>query len=407
MGDLFDLGKIGSTGKPATLTLPASVPPAPSSTVPAPSAAGHLSLVLPQPVPSISDEDAIAAVKLERDEIARLDVMSAEFIVAIMKLDLRDQTFFERAADLRNLGSQAMAASTAMTGRLLDRPIGPLAGGGSSASVVGNIAAIRLQMDRLNPIKQGDLLSSRKVFGVKVGDPLRSYFNRFQTSQTEINAVLLGLQVSEVDLREDNQNLQREQQQLLVNLRQLRAYLHVAQRLETSLVDRVLKTEASDPERGRFLKDDLLSNARDKVHDLTTHVGLSVACYLAIDAMGRNNVELIRGLEYAKVSILSVLRTAGAVAQAMIGQHLALDQIAMLADPNMGAVVKPPRGKGNASGQPDLPLLQHAFDNLAACVDEIDGWRSRSSAAMVKMGTSLQAYLDRGKPIPLRGRGAR
>ena len=408
MGGSFDLSKAGTAVKPATLTLPTVAAATPSA--PANPAAP---LVAPQPPAFLSDDQAIAAVKLERDAITRLDVMSAEFIVAIMTLDLRDQRFFERAADIRNLGTEAVQASAETTARLLDRPVGALVRGGPAASsTVGeNLAAVRREADELNPSKQGDLANPRKLFGViKTGDPLRMYFGRYESSQADINAVLLGLQVSQVDLRQDNTYLDRERQQVLQNIDLLRQYLYAAQRLESSLVDRVLKTAANDPERARFVKDDLLSNARQKVVDLTTHLGLSIADYMAIEAMERNNHELIRGLDRAKVAIISTLRTATVAAQTAIEYKLALDQITMLNDPTLGAVATAPRGK-NAPVPPvtgpDLSLLQVAFANLYATLDEVDAWRAKSSAAMTKIAAGLQSYLDRGKPVSLRGRGAR
>src|SRR6476469_2847127 len=61
-----------------------------------------------------------------------------------------------------------------------------------------------------------------------------------------------------------------------------------------------------------------------------TQLAVSVQGYLALDLIRRNNVELIKGVDRAKTTTVSALRTAVIVAQALSDQKLVLDQITAL-----------------------------------------------------------------------------
>ena len=408
MGDSFDLGRVAAGGKPATLTLPdgASTPPADATAIaPVPASLTEpLRLEAPTPPQQLSEDDALALVRVERESIARLDVIVAEFIVAIMKLDTRDPKLAERSTDVRNLGNDALRDSSEIAARLLERTVGWLVRGGpaASSSINDGIVALRREADRLNPRDRGDLAGSRKLLGfIPMGDKINAYFARYQSSQADVNAVLLGLQVSQVDLRQDNVNLERDRVKLVSVISDLRHFVYLAQRLDATLAERVLRSDGSDPERARIMRDDMLASVRMKHHDLSSHLALAVQSYLTVAVMERNNLELIRGLEAAKVAILSAMRTAIAVAQSMIDLRLVLDQITMLNDAALGSAVP-----NAASG--DLSPLQLAFEGVYRRVDEIDAWRSASTVAMTATGVALQSLADRTKGAPQRStRGAR
>ena len=65
----------------------------------------------------------------------------------------------------------------------------------------------------------------------------------------------------------------------------------------------IATVEATDPERAKVLKEDMLFSIRQKHQDLLTQLAVSVQGYLALDVIRRNNLELIKG-----VSLESLLR---------------------------------------------------------------------------------------------------
>ena len=76
----------------------------------------------------------------------------------------------------------------------------------------------------------------------------------------------------------------------------LRQYAYLAQRLDDALTARIAAIEATDPERAKVLKEDMLFSVRQKNQDLLTQLAVSVQGYLALDIIRRNNLELIKGV---------------------------------------------------------------------------------------------------------------
>ena len=88
--------------------------------------------------------------------------------------------------------------------------------------------------------------------------------------------------------------------------------------------------EATDPEKAKALRDDVLFYVRQKHQDLLTQLAVSIQGYLAIDLVRKNNIELIKGVDRATTTTIAALRTAVIVAQALANQKLVLDQITAL-----------------------------------------------------------------------------
>ncbi len=419
MGDSFDLDKAGTVGKLTGVATPADEKTADSLSAPAAlTEPSSLSLVPPQPPARVDETQATGSIKLDRETLIKLDVMVADFVVAITKLDTKDPKFETRISDIRKLGDEEIKASSQVSSRLLNRPVGSLTKGGSAASAtVGNsLLALRRQIDDLNPGHQGDLFSSRKLLGfIPFGDRLRSYFARYQSSQGHINAVVSGLQNGQKELATDNDDLEREKANLWQTMERLRQYLYLAQKLDAALTDRIAKIETTDPERAKVLKEDMLFYVRQKVQDLTAQLAVSVQGYMSIDVIRRNNIELIRGVDRATTTTISALRTAVLVAQALGDQKLVLDQITALNETTSSliegtsAMLRTQSTAINeqaASSTVDLEKLQTAFDNIYATIDEIDAYRTKSIDAMGKTAASIQVQIDRANTYLERAKSA-
>ena len=159
---------------------------------------------------------------------------------------------------------------------------------------------------------------------------MRDYFDRYQSSQKNLDAIINALYEGQDELRRDNADIEQEKVNLWSIMGRLRQYVYLGQQLDAQLSARIASIEATDPERAKVLKEDLLFPVRQKVQDLLTQLAVSVQGYLALDLIRRNNVELIKGVDRATTTTVSALRTAVIVAQALGDQKLVLDQITAL-----------------------------------------------------------------------------
>lgn len=375
---------------------------------------GTLTLMPPAAVALVPTEQAAAAVKLDPATVARLDVMATSYIDQIAKLDPHDPAFTARVTDIEKLGNEDIKASASVSSRLLDKPIAAMKQGGlSEASAVSNsLQQLRRQVEDLDPAHQGDLLSPHKLLGIlPFGDRLRNYFGKYQSSQSHINAIIAALYHGQEELQKDNADIEGAKANLWAVMDRLRQYIYLGQKLDAALTARIAQIEATDPDRAKVLKEDMLFSVRQKVQDLLTQLAVSVQGYLALDVIRRNNLELIKGVDRATTTTVSALRTAVIVAQALADQKLVLDQITALNTTTSNLIegtsvlLRQQSGAINeqaASSTVDLAKLQAAFDNIYATMDEIDAFKLKALDNMAKTVDALsagvrksQAYIDR------------
>jgi uncharacterized protein YaaN involved in tellurite resistance len=285
-----------------------------------------------------------------------------------------------------------------------------------SSSVGSSLLALRRQIDSLDPSHQGDLFGQRKLLGfLPFGDRLRAYFAKYQSSQSNINAIVAGLGRGQAELTRDNDDLEREKANLWQAMQRLREFLYLAQKLDATLTARIEKIETTDPDRAKVLKEDLLFYVRQKVQDLTAQLAVDVQGYLSIEVIRRNNLELIRGVDRATTTTVSALRTAVIVAQALGDQKLVLDQITALNATTSNLIegtsemLRQQSAAINAQASEstvDLEKLQAAFDNIYATMDEIDAYKLKAIDTMSKTVDTLQTQIGKAQTYLSRTKSA-
>lgn len=401
MGDSLKIGKMGPAKPVGIMESAESAAPADAS----------LALVPPQPAELVDEAQATGTVNLDASTLAKLDVMVADFVVAITQLDVRDPRFRQRVADIQDLGAEEIKASAQVSSRLLARPVNTIKKGAlaSSSTVGSSLLQLRRQIDALDPGHQGDLFGTRKLLGwIPLGDRLQAYLAKYQSSQGHINAIVAGLEGGQHTLERDNEDLQQEKANLWQSMERLRQYIYLAQKLDSTLEARIAKVEANDPERARILREDMLFYVRQKVLDLTAQLSVSVQGYLAMDIIRRNNLELIRGVDRATTTTISALRTAVIVTQALGDQKLVLDQITALNTTTSNLIESTSAmlrtqsaaiNQGAATSTIDVGKLQAAFDNVYATLDEIDAYKLAALDTMARTADALKTQIDRAQPF--------
>jgi uncharacterized protein YaaN involved in tellurite resistance len=421
---------IGSAGmSDSSLEIPGSPPEAPTATPATASSAaetsmGMLVLDAPPPVAAVPAAKAADAVPISAADQAKLDAMVNSYLDSVSNLDTHSQAFTDKVKDIAQLGDADIRASAAVSNRLVDKPLAAMQHGGltETSSVGKALLSLRREVEDLDPSTQGDLLSPRKLLGLlPFGDRLRDYFEKYRSSQHELDLIITALSNGRDELERDIASIEQEKINLWAVMGRLRQYSYLAQRLDAALTARIDAIEAADPERAKVLKEDMLFSVRQKNQDLLTQLAVSVQGYLALDVIRRNNVELIQGVQRATTTTISALRTAVIVAQALADQKLVLDQITALNTTTSNLIestselLHSQSGAINeqaASATVELSKLQAAFSNIYATMDEIDSFKVAALDTMQKTVTALsaeitksQAYLDRvhsneGPPTP-------
>ena len=378
----------------------------------------ELVLEPPQPVRPVSTEQAGAKIQVDPETAAKISTAVGSFVDSIMELPTLSPEFERKVHSIRHLGSEEIRRSAEASSRFLDRPTaelqhGPLAQG---SQVSGALLGLRQQIESLDPSRHFN--RRRGLFNrLPMGNQVADYFRRYQSAQSNIEAIVNGLFRGQDELMRDNAAIDQEKVHLWDMKVRLEQYAYMASMLDDTLSKKVAELEPKDPERARALKEDALFYVRQKRQDILTQLSVSVQGYLALDLIRKNNLELIRGVERATTTTVSALRTAVIAALALGNQRLVLDQITAL-NTTTGNLIESTSQllrqqvteiqNQAASATVSVEKLQAAFNNVYATIDTIDTFKLQAIESMrvtidnlTKEVARAQVYLERARSADL------
>ena len=396
---------LGSTATPATTTTAAPTP------VQAP---GGLVLTPPAPVPMVKDEEAAGAVPVDDAKKTELAQRAAAFANELAAMDPRAPEFTQKIDAITSMGDKEMRASAAVSNRMLDRPAAVVkankGGGGGDAQtrVATSLNELRNTITDLDP-NRADLTGVKKVLKwLPGGDKIQKYFQKYESAQTQLNAIIKSLESGQDDLRKDNAAIETEKANMWTTMGKLSEYNALASALDDAIAQKVAELEAAgNSEAANTLKSDALFAIRQRRQDIMTQMAVAVQGYMALDLVRKNNVELIKGVDRAQTTTVSALRTAVIVSQALARQKLVLDQITALNTTTSNLIESTSQqlrvqgaqiNEQAASSTIDIQKLQAAFDNVFQTMDALDSFRAQAVDSMAQTVTALEGQIERAKP---------
>lgn len=379
----------------------------------------ELELVPPSPVTAVTQVQAAVVVPVDPEQASQLEATADTFADSVAALDVHSPEFAGKVGSITRMGDREMRDAAAVSNRMLERPVKAMGSGlfDASSPVSKSLIDLRNTVEELDPSRQGDLFSPRKLLGmIPMGSKVRDYFDRYRSSQTHLDAIIKSLYRGQDELRKDNAAIEQEKVNLWATMGRLQQYALMAARLDLRLEDRIAAVEATDPERARMLRQDVQFYVRQKHQDLLTQLAVAVQGYLALDLVRKNNHELIKGVDRATTTTVAALRTAVMVAQALANQRLVLDQITALNSTtgnlieSTSSMLRQQTGRIHdqaASATINLNQLKTAFANIYATMEAVDTYKD---AALQSMRTTVDAlesevgkasrYLERAKGSP-------
>ena len=377
-----------------------------------------LTLTPPEPVAAVSSDQAASLVKLSPDVTAKLDAQVKEYVNGLLTQDVHSDAFQKRLDSIHTLGNSEVQASAAISNRLMQRPVRAMEHGGlgETAVISNGLVELRQTIDKLNPSRQGDLFSPRRLLGIfPLGSKILAYFDKYRSAQTHLNAIIEDLNRGQDDLQKDNAAIEQEKQNMWTLMQRLEQWIYLAKQLDQGVAAKIATLEASDPAKAKIAKEEVLFAVRQKVTDLLTQLAVNSQGYLALDLVRRNNVELIKGVDRATTTTVSALRTAVMVAQALANQKLVLDQINALNTTTGNIIEGTSRllqdqsaqiNEQAASSTIHVEQLQRAFDAVYQTMDAISEYKVRALDSMQKTVDVLTTEVGRAKQYLDRARQA-
>jgi uncharacterized protein YaaN involved in tellurite resistance len=382
-------------------------------TPPEPPVGSEIVLTPPAAVPELQGEQAVGMVALPADKKAELQAKAQSFVAGLAEEVPGSPGFAKKVEDIARMGEQEIRSSAEVSNRMLDRPESSLAaarGRGAPADPQAKVARtlqdLRTTITDLDP-GRADLSGPKRLLGMLPGgNKLMRYFERYQSAQKQLDAIIGALVSGQDELLKDNAAIEQERANLWTTMGKLGEYAALAGALDDATAARAEAVRATDPKLADALTADALFPIRQRRQDLTTQIAVSVQGYLALDMIRKNNLELIKGVERARTTTVAALRTAIIVAQALANQRLVLDQIGALNEATNSMIdrtselLKQQTGmihEDAAKSGVSVETLQRAFDNVFATMDAIDGYRAKAVDNMAVTVKALEGQIARSR----------
>jgi uncharacterized protein YaaN involved in tellurite resistance len=373
----------------------------------------ELTLQAPEPVKPVETTKAGGMVPVPAAALPALDEKVAAYVDSVVTLDVHSPAFTAKADDVRTMGNDEIRASAETSNKLLASPVRAMQKSGDTGKVATTLVDLRRTVEDLDP-KQAT--GAKKLLGmIPFGDKLRDYFHKYESAQSHIDAILKALLDGQDELRKDNAALDQEKVHLWETMQRLAQYAYVAEHLDAALAKKIGEIEASDADKAKVLRDDVLYGVRQKHQDLLTQLAVSIQGYLAIDLVRKNNLELIKGVDRATTTTVAALRTAVIVAQALANQKLVLDQISALNTTTSNLIESTSQllatqgvaiQKQSAEATIGIQSLQRSFDNVYQAMDSVDTFKVAALDSMKQTIGTLQGEIDKAQSYLARVRVA-
>ena len=367
-----------------------------------------ISLEAPQPVAVVPQDEADQLVKLDLTKVPELDAKVNDFVMHVLQTPVNTSVFDEKVNAIHQLGSAEIRASAQIANRMLDRPAKSMDKAlFDNSPIAKSLTELRSVVEDLDPSRQGSLSSPRKFLGIiPMGKSVQDYFRKYQSSQNHINAIIESLYHGKDELMKDNASIEQEKVNMWALMQSLRQYIYVGQKIDERLEQKIGELEATDPEKARVVKEELLFYVRQKNMDFLTQLAVNIQGYLALDMIRKNNLELIKGVDRATTTTIAALRTAVMVSQALSSQKLVLDQINALNSTTSSLIEstsvmlkrQTAQVHEQASGSSvDLEKLQKSFNHIYETMHAIDVFKVKALGNMQQTLHVLTQEVDRAQ----------
>ncbi|MCR1161661.1 toxic anion resistance protein [Paenarthrobacter sp. UW852] len=380
-----------------------------------PDAAASTPLVLaaPEAVPVVKEADAPGMVPVAAERQQEINAQARAFVNEVAGMSPFSPEYTTKIDGINRLAGQQLVKSSNTSSRLLERSSTSLASAKKSGStaqvqVASTLGELRSTVEDLTP-NNADLGVGRKILGfIPGGNKLAKYFQRYESAQTQLDKIIKSLMAGQDELLKDNAALAQEKTQLWETMQELSEYAVFAKALDAATEAKIDELKAvGDIEQAGKLDSDVLYPIRQRHQDILTQLAVSVQGYLAIDMIRKNNTELIKGVERARTTTISALRTAVIVAQALANQKMVLDQIDAINTTTNNMILKTSEmlkdqtariHQQAASSGVSVETLQRAFDNVFQTMDAIDTFRSQANKTMEGTVQALETGIERARP---------
>ncbi|MDO4664001.1 MAG: toxic anion resistance protein [Erysipelotrichaceae bacterium] len=357
-------------------------------------------------VDDLNKEEVTAPLNPTPVQKQQLTSMAEENASEVMKINLDSLEERRNIANTIESFGKDIVAKSSDKNKMLEKTLADLSKtGNEGGEVVDSLAKLNREMKELDP--SGINFNNDSFFG-KMFNPVKNYFQRFEKADDQIEEILENLEAGKKALQNDNTTLEIEQaslRDLTVKLgKQVELGIQMDTAVSKALEDAQVNNE--DPEKIKYIQDEVLFPLRQKVMDLQQMQAVNQQGYFAMEIVRRNNKELIRAVDRAQHVTVSALRTAVTVASALYNQKIVLEKVQMINDTTnnlirstsvmlkqQGASIQQQAMESNIS----IDTLKEAFQNTFEALDAVDSYKQKALPQLKMQLDAFKEMADEGE----------
>lgn len=361
-------------------------------------------LIVPDPDEISGEVEAKLAVSdAQHQATGSVADQQADAIMSIDLSDLQSREQARRAIEQLGAGTTALSASQS---RMTATSLQALAEQGTNGSEIANsLSDLAIRMRRLDP---SHIDFARKGLLSRLHDPVERYFEQFRSARAEIETVMVSLKHGRDTLAADNVELERQEVTLVKDSQQLAKELDMANQLEDALTAAIERAEAEgvDPERVRFVRQEILFPLEQKRQDLQTLLAVNQQGIVAMSVLRENNRALMTNIDRTSQISLRALDTGVMIQRALHDQQAQMEKVKMVGEVTESII----RGNAEAlrtqgaeiqrqssEAMIDPSVIKESFEMVFAALEEGDAYREAAIPRMQATIAELQDITDRGQ----------
>ena len=219
-------------------------------------------------VDDLNKEEVTAPLNPTPVQKQQLTSMAEENASEVMKIDLDSLEERRNIANTIESFGKDIVVKSSEKNKMLEKTLADLSKtGNEGGEVVDSLAKLNREMKELDP--SGVNFNNDSFFG-KMFNPVKNYFQRFEKADDQIEEILENLESGKKALQNDNTTLEIEQaslRDLTVKLgKQVELGMQMDSAVSKALEDAQVNNE--DPEKIKYIQDEVLFPLRQKVMDL-------------------------------------------------------------------------------------------------------------------------------------------
>ncbi|MBB5832888.1 toxic anion resistance protein [Brachybacterium aquaticum] len=361
-----------------------------------------------EPVEEISDSDAVSVLPdLPAEQQQQLEQRADAWVDQVSAMNPHSQEFTDQVNALGAVARRTFERTSQTSSRFMEQSLRQAKDkGNAQESVAKSLSELRTTMEELAPKEE---TFRDKALGFLPGrNRAKRYFRSFESNQDQLDAVLSSLSRGQEGLQRDNAELAVERRALWDDLGALQKASHLLGLLDDRAVAKADELRATGKQaEADALERDVLFAVRQRRQDVATQIAVTVQAYMSMGVIEDNNTKLQQGVERARTTTVTALRTAVITAQALENQKLVLDQIDAVNATTDGLINSTSKMLAEnsvkiqqqaATSGVSAETLQKAFDNLFTTMDGIDTFRTQANQNFLTTVTNLEHQVQRARP---------